>query len=219
MATATETPKRTEHAEQRVVLSGVSWEIFDALTSDDDVKGARLTFDRGVLELMARLPLHEKSKCLLRRFIDVLTEELDIPIMSLGSTTYKRKVLERGFEPDASWYIQHEPDMRGKDEIDFDVDPPPDLIIEVDVTKSALNKLDIFAAFKVPEVWRCNGKQIIVLQLQENGEYEEVERSIAFPFLPLDKYVEFLNRRGQVGETTLVREFRQWVRENLVGPT
>lgn len=176
----------------------------------------RMTYDQGMLELMSPSPRHERFKTLICRFVEVYTLELQIPIMSTGSMTCSRELLKRGLEADSSYYVQHEPEVRCRDDLDFDHDPPPDLAIEVEITTSLLNKLSVYAALKVPEVWRFDGKTLDALLLNDNGEYESSPTSAAFPQLPLPQLVEWIERRKTTGETALLAEFQQWVRENLI---
>src|SRR5262245_38805161 len=123
-------------AEERQLLSGVSWDRYEELLREYEGRHIRLTYSGGDLEIMTVSSGHECSKTLIARLLEALTEELDIPIMGVGNTTFRRKDLARGLEPDECWYIEHEEQMRGKAEIDLTIDPPPDLVIEVEVTRS-----------------------------------------------------------------------------------
>lgn len=204
-------------AEQRLLLSCVDWTTYDRLLHDLDGRHLRLTYLGGELEIMTVSPEHERAKKLLARLLEALTEELDVPILSLGNTTFRREELARGLEPDECWYIRHEAEMRNKTEIDLASDPPPDLVIEVEVSRSVLDRLGIYASLGVPEVWRCDGETLRVLVLGAGGGYTEQERSPTFPQLPLDGLMGFLAQRGQVDETRLVKSFRAWVRSTLAG--
>jgi Uma2 family endonuclease len=106
--------------------------------------------------------------------------------------------------------------VRDKDEIDLTIDPPPDLAFEIDISRSSLNRMGIYAAMRVPEIWRFDGEVLRVHQLTDEGSYVEVDRSRYFPFLPLKELEAFLHRRGETDETSLVKAFRQWVREQIV---
>ena len=158
---------------------------------------------------------HERSGSLLNRFVNVLTEDLSIPCQSGRSTTFKRKDLDKGIEADDCYYLEHEPEVRSKDEIDLEVDPPPDLAVEIEVSRSALDRMAIYAAIKVPEVWRYDGDKISVHVLGRDGKYVVVERSPHFPFLKMQELEAFLKRRTEMDETQLVKQFRQWVREQI----
>jgi len=81
---------------------------------------------------MTPLYEHENPKIQFDRFIFALAEELEIEIKSAGSITLKREDVNRGIEPDNCYYIQTEPTVRGRQELDLETDPPPDLAIEID---------------------------------------------------------------------------------------
>ena len=141
--------------EQRTLLQNVSWETYECLLADHtDASSPRFTFDRGALEIMSPSSEHEEYKLALTMMVEMLAEGLGMDIRSLGSTTFKRSELERGFEADACFYIQSADRVEGKIRIDPAVDPAPDLVIEIEITAPALNKLPVYAAFRVPEVWR-----------------------------------------------------------------
>ncbi len=199
-------------AEQRVILDNISWQTYLAILNDAENCRGRMTYDRGVLEIMAPSKLHEKVKSLIGRMVETFTEELNIDIESVGSTTFKREDVARGFEPDESYYVQHAADVRGKDEIDLLVDPPPDLLIEVEISRSSLNKFGIYSALGVPEVWRYDGEQLQFYVLQADG-YAEVQDSMVLAPLSASQLAHVLSRRTEESETALIREFRQWVRD------
>ncbi len=197
-------------AEQRVVLDHISWQTYEAILNDAENRRGRITYDRGVLEIMAPSKLHENVKRLIGRMVEVFTEELDIDMASASSTTFKREDLDRGFEPDESYYLQHAADVLGKDEIDLLIDPPPDLLIEVDISRSSLGKFGIYRALGVPEVWRYDGERLRFYVLEADA-YVEVLESSVLPPLSASQLSPFLSRRLEVSETALIREFRQWV--------
>jgi len=200
----------------RVVLQGVSWTTYQALIRDLEAEpGKRLTYERGTLEIMVPLPPHERYKSRLSRMVEVMTEETETEIASLGSTTWSRQDLQTGLEPDACYYIQNEQAVRGKDDIDLTQDPPPDLAIEIDNTCSSINRMAIYGALGVPEVWRFDGESLTIYRLVE-GEYAPQEQSQVLPLLQRGDMLRFLQASQTMGETSWVREFRQWVREQIV---
>jgi Uma2 family endonuclease len=156
---------------------------------------------------------HDRSKRLLGRLVEALTEELGIEIRSEGSTTWRKRKKRRGLEPDESYYVEHEPLVRGRETIDLAVDPPPDLAIEVEVSRRLVDRMGIYAALGVREIWRHAGDQVRVFVLDDNGQYHEVNQSPSFPFLPLEEVNRFLAQRNEMGETAWVRSFRTWVRQ------
>jgi len=159
--------------EQRVVLEDVSWETYEHLLSDHlDKSVPRFTFSRGRPEIVSRSSEHEEYKQALTMLVEMMAGGLEIDIRNLGSTTFKRSELERGFEADACFYVQSAARMHGKIHIDPAVDPAPDLVIEIEFTAPALNKLPIYEQFHVPEIWRYDGALLVVLQLAGTGYIE-----------------------------------------------
>jgi Uma2 family endonuclease len=197
------------------LLRGVDWETYCKLREALQGRHLRLTYDRGTIELMTLSLGHERYGSLLGRIIETLTLELGLPLQSAGSTTLDREDLDRGVEADRGYYLEHEPLVRDKEEIDLTVDPPPDLAIEIDVSTSSVKRLAIYAALRIPEVWRFDQEKLWVYVLGSDGQYIPVERSQHFPFLPIAEVTSFLHRRNQMDENSLVRAFRDWVREQI----
>jgi Uma2 family endonuclease len=131
------------------LIYDVSWDEYDALMTALPERRLPHTYDRGTLEIMSPSKPHEWIKKLIGRMVESMTLELNIPIQSVGSTTLRRELLKRGLEPDDSYYIANEARVRGKETLDLQSDPPPDLVIEVDVTSSCLDRLDVYAALRV----------------------------------------------------------------------
>jgi len=206
----------TAHAptEQRLVLYSVPWGTYTrALRTLADRPGVRLTYDRGTLEFMTLSHLHESYSDLLSRFIYVLTEELGLAVKAGRSTTFRKRKRQRGLEPDGSWWIAHEAQVRGKTEIDLRNDPPPDLALEVDVTHSSLDRLAIYSALKVPEIWRLEGKIIVCHLLGSDGRFAVSTTSLAFPGLKVAEIAQFLDLFGTMDENSLTHQFRVWVKK------
>lgn len=194
-------------AETRTVLDNVRWETFLELAEGRSGSVPRMTYDRGVLELMTPRRQHEQLGCLIGRMVETFSEVRGIEILSCASTTFKRMDLDRAFEPDESYYIAHADEIRPKDEVDLLLDPPPDLVIEAEITSSAIAKLKLFAALGVPEVWRHDGTRLTMLARAGDG-YEPIGSSIGLPSLTAAMIDAFVARRFEIGETALIREFR-----------
>lgn len=203
-------------SEQRVLLHDVSWQTYETLLKEFDERPIRLTYDEGELEIMTISHSHENYGALIGRLIETLTEELNIPIHSGGSTTLKREIKQRGLEPDECYWIKHERAMRGKKDYDRANDPPPDLAVEVDITPSSLDRMAIYAALGIPEVWRFDGEALVVYRLGRDGKYRVCKQSPTFPYLPLAEVTRFLKQSDEQDETSLVRTFRRWVREQVL---
>jgi Uma2 family endonuclease len=204
---------------QRLVLYGVSWQEYTRmLRAFAERPGHRLTYDRGTLEIMSPLFLHEFWADLLGRFVVVVTEEMELPLQAGRATTYRRRKMRRGLEADHSWWIAHAPEIRGKERIDLRVDPPPDLALEVEVSRRAIKRMPIYARLRVPEVWRLGAAGLSFHVLQLNRKYTAQTHSLAFPlFTPAD-FTTYLALRSQHDENEVVRQFRAFVRQRLGKP-
>jgi Uma2 family endonuclease len=198
--------------EQKVILKGVSWETYERLLAEhEESSGTHFTYDQGMLEIMVLSARHEEPNRTLALLVEVIAEEMGIDLRRLGSITCKREDLLKGFEPDSCFYIQHAETIDGKEDLDFPADPPPDLIIEIDITHPSLNRFPIFAAFGVPEVWRFNGERVLILQL-ERGQYVEIQQRLAFPLLTSEDATRFLESSKTLRSTAWLRSVRDWVR-------
>jgi Uma2 family endonuclease len=201
--------------DQRVVLHGVNWQTYIGIGELLKEHPVRLTYDRGSLEIMVVSLGHESPRSVLGRLVEALLEEMDIDAKSGGSMTFQREDLDRGVEPDDCYWIACERLMRGKQVYDVYKDPPPDLGLETEITHPLGSRPAIFAALRIPEMWRYDGNIVHVLILGADGQYHESERSLAFPFLPMAEVSRFLNMRTNMSETKLLRQFRAWIREQL----
>jgi len=201
--------------EASIRLDGIRWQTYEALRDDLEAqhRHLRLTYYSGTLEIMSPSPEHELYKKTAGRFVETLAEELALDYYPLGSTTYKRANFA-AVEPDECFYFRNAAAVQGLRRIDLERDPPPDLALEIDITYSSMNRLSVYAALGVPEVWRYDGQRLMIYQLQ-NGTYAESDRSLAFPNFPITQLSEFLNRAIDSNYPALIREFREWVRKLL----
>ena len=165
-----------------------------------------------MLEIMSPSPEHEKLNRRIAQLVLAFTEAMDIESEDLGSTTFRREDLERGFEPDSCFYIQNEKQVRGKARIDLAVDPPPDLVIEVDITSPSINKLSIYARLGVPEIWRYDGEKLKILQLGDDG-YAEISESAALPGLKSTVLTGLVERSKTLRRTIWLRKVRDSARK------
>lgn len=215
MSIAAPTPSVETGADRRFVLYDVRWPFYEAFLAEMVNRRIFLTYDRGNLEIMSPGRRHGRSASQLGRMVEILTEELDIPIDVCGMTTFRREDLDRGLEPDDCYYIRNEPLVRERDEVDLTTEPPPDLALEIDISRSSLDKLGIYAALGFPEVWRFDGTTIHVHLLQPDGRYVLAETSESFPFLPIAELARFLQRAPTMDKTRWARSFRVWVRAEV----
>ena len=202
-------------SEQRIVLSCIDWPTYLVFSDRLGDRHVRVTYNRGEMELMTLSPGHERWKHLLVLLLAVLAEEMELEMAGFASMTCRREDLDRGLEPDECYWIVNARLLRGRQYVDLTKDPPPDLVLEVEISRSFLDCLSICAALKVPEVWRWDGETLRVCLLGSDGQYIESDRSKAFPFLPMAQLARFLVLGTTMDEGKLLRTFRTWVREQI----
>lgn len=202
----------------RLVLNHVGWKMYTRLLRVfAEKRGMRLTYDRGRLEIMSPLAVHDSSAEFLGQMVVVMTEELRMPRKSGGSTTLRRRQLLRGLEPDKCYWFANEAAVRAAERLDLAVDPPPDLAMEIDVTSSSLDRMGIYAAFGVPEVWRLEGG-VLTFHVLAGGAYTPRSPSPTFPMITPADLMAFLPLVGTQGETSVSLQFRTWFRQRIAAP-
>ncbi len=219
MATVSETrPARTLQLEARFVLRNVGWSGYEALLQMIGDRHTRVTYDRGDVELMSPSRDHDLFAELIGDIIKTVTEELNIPCQSLRSTTWRRPVKERGLEADNCFYLKSLPRIRGKrGDLDLSVDPPPDLAIEIEISRSALDRMGVYASLGVPEVWRFDGETLTIERLQDDGSYAVVERGIELSAISAEEIVLWVQNGEETGDhTEWRRNLREWVRAEVL---
>ncbi len=205
----------TTPAEQRVLLQNISWQTFKTMLAEmGSERGTRLAYDEATVEIMTPLMPHEHSNRLIETFVGVLCEELRLEIKRTGSLTLTRDDLERGAEPDSSYYIQNESLVREKEEIDLASDPPPDLVLEVEYSRSRIDKLQLYASMGIPEFWRYNGRVLRIYRLEQE-RYLECNSSPTFAPVPVTEIPRFISESRKIGEMACTRNFRAWVRQQI----
>jgi Uma2 family endonuclease len=207
--------------ERRVVFKNITWQGYQQLLGIlGESRSAKITFvgeaspleNRGILEITIPLEEHEFSGRLIERMIIILVVELGLNVKTMGSTTLDRSDLDRGAEPDNAYYIQNQPLVAGR-KVDLATDPPPDLVVEVDITHTDINKPLLYASMGVPEFWRYDGREWRIYQLQ-GTEYLEVSNSPTFPIVSKEKLYEFL-AVAQRDEVEAEVNLRAWVRSKI----
>ncbi len=193
-------------------LSSVSWDEYEELLEEiDEKRHVRISYDNGRMEIMSLSPEHEGFASLFGYLILVLTEELGLEFVSRRSTTFKRKRMLQGKEPDDCFYIGDLTRVRGKKRLDLDFDSPPDLAVEVDVTNPTLDKMAIYAALGVPEVWRFDEGEVEFYRFA-GKRYQLVSTSALFPFLTPSVVADHLRIGDAQSINAMSRAFRDWVR-------
>lgn len=209
--------------EQRVLLRNVSWETYERLVEErEERRGPRFFYERGVLEIVSPSTEHEQIADLIAYLIRELAAEWGIDVLGAGHTTFRREDLERGFEPDASFYLAGNAGrVRGKADINLDVgDPPPDLVIEVDRTSLSLDKLPIYATLGVPEVWRyvVGGRPVILALRSDREGYAGILESALLPPMTGDALARFVEEGLMSSYPAWARTVREWARDRATRP-
>jgi Uma2 family endonuclease len=201
---------------RQFVLHNISWETFEKILDEIGETHNRVAYDDGDLEFMTISFGHEHAGIWIGRLIFFLALELKMPLCSCGSTTLKQSLRKKGLEPDECFWITHEKHMRANKEWNALTDPPPDLGVEIDTTSSSLDRLSIYAALKVPEIWHYDGATFKVLILGPNGKYKEKTKSLAFPTLPIAGFTGFVAKLGSDDEVRLIQDFIAWLRTDVL---
>jgi len=200
------------------VLHDVPWDLYMALRYLPRNHHLRMTYHDGTLILVSPEYLHDRNGRSLGQIVDELADAFDIEIAGTGSTTFRRKGHgdEKGDakEPDEGFYIgANELLIRGKDTIDLDFDPPPDLAIEVDNKSDSSLTLPTYAGLLVPELWRYDAREkTLWFGHLVDGSYETIHRSFNLPMVTTDLVLFALSKAEGVGGTTWKRWLRQWAR-------
>ena len=202
----------TASLESRFVIRGISWSQYDQILEALGDHPVRVTYHAGVIEFMSPGRTHERFSSILGRMVETITEELDIPLKALGQTTLRLRAADRGLEGDRTFYLANAGRLDDSNRLDLATTPPPDLVIEVEVTAGLLDKLAVYGGLGVAEIWHCRGGQVRVLLLQPDQTYVESARSRALPFLPLDLLNQQLREVDPTNDTRWARSFRAWVR-------
>jgi len=200
----------------RLVLSGVDWADYEALLYRlGDDSHLRISYSDERLEVMSPSTAHEKYKSLINRLVIAISDEVDIDVISFGSFTMKIDRLRKGAEADDCFYIQHAAVVMGRDHVELGVDPPPDLVVEIDQTRDSRKKLGIYASFGVPEIWRYDGRHLSILQLTD-GSYLSCEFSLCFPFLSADQLSDLISGVSS-GSRESWLALHEWIKANKPG--
>lgn len=207
--------RRPAVSSRRVAFHGLSWKQYEMILKVFQDQRLRHSFSHGTLEIMSPLYLHEREKCNLGRFLELLSYELNIDMYNGGSLTMKRRRNGKGLEADECFYIQNAAAVENKKTIDFEVDPPPDLVVEIELTSNIVKRLPIYAKLGVPEIWRFDGKLLEVLLLGAEGKYQKSEKSLALPFLPMEKVSALIVEIDPLPVNKWTRRVVEWIRERV----
>jgi Uma2 family endonuclease len=194
-----------------VVFHGVTWEEYeDLLEQVGEASGLRISYDDGTLKVMTLSSEHENYTRFIEKMVSTLSLRLRIRIRSFGSATMRKSRKRKGNEPDCCFYIQTAATLGTRIKLDFAVDPPPDVAVEIDVHHASIDKFSIYEALGVPEIWRFDGLQLFI-HLWQGDRYEEAEVSRALPMLTSRILTEYLTRMRDEGEFEAIIAFDEWL--------
>ncbi len=200
----------------QVIRLKLSWSMYRALSEElGDDRHARLTYDGEMLEIMSPGAKHELIANTISDMIAILSLEWSVDLTNFGSTTFQTEA--RGFEADKAYYLDARRRIRDIEKVDLRTDPPPDLVIEVDITSDSRDRIKTYAALGVPEVWRYKCDTFAVLTLM-NGTYEQGTVSRVAGGLPAVELARRIEPGYQTKDQTTLEiraEWQQWLRENL----
>ncbi|MCI0387435.1 MAG: Uma2 family endonuclease [Acidobacteria bacterium] len=195
----------------QLTLHNVTWDDYEELLDQvGEAAGLRISYNDGTLQIMTLSPEHENYVRFFESLITAVRLRLRINIRSFGSATMKKRKKSKGNEPDACFYVQSAVLIGNRIQLDFAVDPPPDIAVEVDLYHDSMNKLPIYAALGVSEVWRYDGQKLTIHLLQEE-HYIEAEASPALPLLTGELLTGYLNRLREEGEFQSLLAFDEWL--------
>ncbi len=199
-----------------VELPDVSWEFYEQFLDEFHGRRIKHVYCDGELAIMSPIfAPHEILKKRLARMVEPITEELKRPVLSTGSLTLRSPTLRQGAEPDESYFLTHADVVRQLTQYNSETDPPPDLVIEVDITSFSDRRLQVYAALGVPEVWIAGDRPFRIEILDDNGTYQESITSRELSGVTVDTIRDWLSRAETVDETTWITAFREWIRSNL----
>lgn len=200
--------------DKRIVLHGIPWQIYlDMLNSKRDNGVPRFAYTGETLEIFMPSRQHEQISGWIRYFLTGLALAWGFDFRDFGTTTYRRDDVERGFEGDISYYFDDLQRFEGKEDIDLNTDPPPALVVEVDIRSASLNKRPIYAALGIRELWVFKDDTLRIFLLTGDG-YEEQTHSARFPTLPVAVINGFLGAANGAHTVGWINSVREWAQQN-----
>lgn len=195
-----------------LTLSGVSWEEYENLVrAVGEAPSLRISYDQGRMQIMTLSFKHEYYARIVEQMVGIIRLILRPKVVFFGSPTLKKQKRLKGAEPDACFYVQNAQIIANKINLDLRIDPPPDVVLEVDIYHESISRFHIYEGLGVPELWHYDEQRLTIYQLQE-GRYEATANSLAFPILTSDVLTEFLTRSQSEGQDETLLAFEEWLR-------
>jgi Uma2 family endonuclease len=204
---------RSKKYPHSVVFSDVGWPFYKAMLREFDEEPSRINYDRGTLEIMTLSIEHERYKEIIGVMIGMIALTFKLRMTHGGSSTLKRLSKRRGLEADLCYWVANEPLMRTKKRIDLRTDPPPDLVVEIDVMHAVVNRSSIYSALGVPELWVMKQPKGLSAYRLVGKKWESTDRSLSIPFLRVADLNSFVARIGVDDDTSVLADFAEWVKQ------
>ena len=199
--------------DSKLVLHDVSWDEYEALMDQlMDLAGLHIAYDDGTLQIMTTSAEHERYARFFEKLCTIISLRRRINIISVGSATIRKRKKRKGNEPDSSFYVQSADLIGNRLDIDFEIDPPPDIAVEIDLHRDSISKFSIYAALGVGEVWRYDG-EVLKIDLLEGTDYIPANQSRALPILTSEVLTDFLRRMREAGDFQALLEFDEWIQK------
>jgi Uma2 family endonuclease len=195
-----------------LIVPEIDWDDYERLL--DQIEGERhlrLTYDCGRLEIMSPGPEHGKYPNFIDDLVRAFCDRRKIELEKLGNTTWKKRASKKGVEADCCYYIANAERVIGKREIKLEVDPLPDIVVEIDLSTDSSRKFHIYAALGVSEIWIYDGDTVVFHSLNK-GRYTESASSRFLPALSGPLLAEALKMSKSVGQTKALNAFRRKLR-------
>jgi Uma2 family endonuclease len=200
-------------ADSVLIQHRVGWHDYEELLDAvGEASSLRISYDEGTLQVMSPSSKHEYVAKLIERLVDRISIRQRIKVLFYGSATLKKQSEQKGAEPDACFYVQTADAVGKKDQIDFNTDPPPDVVLEIDIHHESIPKFPIYAAFGVPELWRYDGETLTIYHLRD-GQYILADASQALPILTGTVLTGFLARSPKEDQYNILLAFEEWLKE------
>lgn len=201
-------PKTQIVIEEHVVLRDVSWKVYEQLMQEHENQSApRFTYNNRNLEIYMPSQKHEEKSTFLEDIVRTIAEERDIEWRNIRSTTFKNDRVEKGAEPDGSFYLQSYDKVFGMKKIDLE-QFPPDLVIEVDIFSPSINRFPIYAEFKVPEIWRYSNDEVKI-HLFDGENYIESDESLALTKVTSELLTRLLSESETMKRSVWLKNVRE----------
>ncbi len=199
-----------------LTLSGVSWEEYENLVQAvGKAPSLRINYDQGRMQIMTISFKHEYYAHIIEQMVAVIRLILRPKVIFFGSATLKKQRQLKGAEPDACFYVQSAPTIGHKINLDLRIDPPPDVVLEVDIHHESISRFHIYEGLSVPELWHYDEQKLTIYILRE-GHYEVATNSLAFPILTDEVLTEFLRRSQSEGQDETLLAFEEWLRAQKI---